>query len=376
MLAGQPTDVFSVGREEGEPHELFGNVASVAFDAQDNLYVLDRQSQRVVVFDARGRYVRTIGKRGEGPGEFTLPAAMAVGDDGSVIVADVGRTSLSHFDPTGNYRGIPLPADAGRPAGGSPMFRDAQGVVVRTMNIDPETIARGGPTMNTTITRIAPLDDGARPRALFDIPQPAPTVRSPEPGRTMVLMVPPVFSPQPFWGLLPNGGVAVAHEATYTIRMTDAAGRVQRIVERPITPRRVTRDDRERALEQRARARASGNTQTVRIGPGGATVGASAAAPVNDRDQLLRNTEFADVVPVISRFTVDRLGRLWVARAGRRVGDAGPIDLIAADGRYIGTLAGQAVPDAVSPSGLAAYIVTDELDVVRVVVRRLPAQWR
>jgi hypothetical protein len=48
-----------------------------------------------------------------------------------------------------------------------------------------------------------------------------------------------------------------------------------------------------------------------------------------------------------------------------------------ANGRYIGTLPAQPLPNAVSASGLAAWVTTDdELGVERVTVRRLPAGWR
>src|SRR5687768_12920717 len=64
-LAGTPAQVFAVGRAEGAEHEMFGEIAGVAFDASDNLYVLDRRSFRVMVYDRSGRYLRQIGKQGE-----------------------------------------------------------------------------------------------------------------------------------------------------------------------------------------------------------------------------------------------------------------------------------------------------------------------
>jgi len=53
----------------------------------------------------------------------------------------------------------------------------------------------------------------------------------------------------------------------------------------------------------------------------------------------------------------------------------GPIDVVTADGRYVGTFATEAtaLPDAFGPDGMAAFIELDEFDVASVVVRRLPA---
>ena len=56
----------------------------------------------------------------------------------------------------------------------------------------------------------------------------------------------------------------------------------------------------------------------------------------------------------------------------------GPIDVVTAEGRYVGTFPAGAtkMPDAFGPGGLAAFIELDDLDVASVVVRRLPAEVR
>jgi hypothetical protein len=90
-------------------------------------------------------------------------------------------------------------------------------------------------------------------------------------------------------------------------------------------------------------------------------------------EEQIKAMEFAEVIPVVSRLGVDWSGRVWLERTGERVGEAGPVDLFSADGRYLGSLAAgtTAMPDAFGPEGLAAFIERDELDVPRVVVRRL-----
>jgi hypothetical protein len=83
--------------------------------------------------------------------------------------------------------------------------------------------------------------------------------------------------------------------------------------------------------------------------------------------QSLANMTFAETMPVIQAVTVDGEGRIWVRRAGDRECDRGPIDIIAADGRYMGTLpAGTGTPSAFGPGGLVAYVETDDMDVQRV----------
>lgn len=60
----------------------------LAWDADEGLlYVADTQAHQVKVFDVTGRLVRTIGRRGEAPGEFNFPTYLAL-NAGKLIVAD------------------------------------------------------------------------------------------------------------------------------------------------------------------------------------------------------------------------------------------------------------------------------------------------
>ena len=65
ILTSEPTQVYSVGKEEGESWELLASVVSTAFDENDNLYVMDAGNHRVLVFDPAGRFLRQIGKQGQ-----------------------------------------------------------------------------------------------------------------------------------------------------------------------------------------------------------------------------------------------------------------------------------------------------------------------
>ena len=76
---------------------------------------------------------------------------------------------------------------------------------------------------------------------------------------------------------------------------------------------------------------------------------------------------------MLAGMTVDWAGQIWIQRTGRRVGDPWHVDVVDRDGRYVGTVESDefVIPDAFGPNGLTAFIETDELDVPRVVVKRL-----
>ena len=72
----------TIGQLDGAEEYLFGSIRSIAVADDGTIYVLDYYGQHVRVFDSLGVYVETLGRRGEGPGEFTSAEAIAVLPDG------------------------------------------------------------------------------------------------------------------------------------------------------------------------------------------------------------------------------------------------------------------------------------------------------
>ncbi len=90
--------------------------------------------------------------------------------------------------------------------------------------------------------------------------------------------------------------------------------------------------------------------------------------------ERIETLEFAEEIPVVRDLHTSWGGRIWVLRRGEEPASDGPIDILAADGRYLGSYRTGAtrLPDAFGPEGLAAFIERDELDVQTVIVKRLP----
>jgi streptogramin lyase len=60
-------------------------------------------NHRVVHFDPQGRFVKQWGKLGTGPGEFSLPHAIALDSKGNVYVADRNNARVQVFDQEGKF---------------------------------------------------------------------------------------------------------------------------------------------------------------------------------------------------------------------------------------------------------------------------------
>ncbi len=76
------------------------DIRGLAVDAQDRIYLLDNQNAAIHVFDATGRRVRTIGRRGGGPGEFNQPIGIAI-HGARLIAVDQGNVRITEFDTSG-----------------------------------------------------------------------------------------------------------------------------------------------------------------------------------------------------------------------------------------------------------------------------------
>jgi tripartite motif-containing protein 71 len=88
------------GDDDGQfvrPHDLDFS------PTEDNLYIVDRDNNRIQVFDKNGTFLFKWGEEGEGDGEFTLPYGLDVDKEGNVWVADRGNNRIQKFDAEGNF---------------------------------------------------------------------------------------------------------------------------------------------------------------------------------------------------------------------------------------------------------------------------------
>jgi hypothetical protein len=91
-----------IGREGDEQTQFF-RVMDVGVDSSGWIYVVDARNFRVQVFDPSGKYLRTIGRQGQGPGEFEMPTSVFFGGQaGYTHVLDRFRR-VNHFDDKGRY---------------------------------------------------------------------------------------------------------------------------------------------------------------------------------------------------------------------------------------------------------------------------------
>ncbi|MGD8585611.1 MAG: TIGR03663 family protein [Chloroflexota bacterium] len=107
-----PVDPYAEGDRQLQPEQVIGQPGTepgqfmlprnVAVGPDGLLYIADSGNHRIQVFDADGRYVRSWGEFGTGPGQFNEPWSLAV-DDHQVVVADTWNHRLQKFTLDGQW---------------------------------------------------------------------------------------------------------------------------------------------------------------------------------------------------------------------------------------------------------------------------------
>jgi hypothetical protein len=92
---------LTIGTAEGDEPYMFVRLRGLAVDDQGDIYALDQRKARVDVFSSDGRHLRSIGRQGQGPGEFQAPFAVALTPAGELLVGEMSRLSL--FDRQGVF---------------------------------------------------------------------------------------------------------------------------------------------------------------------------------------------------------------------------------------------------------------------------------
>lgn len=81
--------------DKGEILLYFPNLCAV--NEEGNIYIGDYQDSSIKVFDPQGKYLKTIGRKGNGPGEFQSILELLFLPDGRYLVLDSEQNRISFF---------------------------------------------------------------------------------------------------------------------------------------------------------------------------------------------------------------------------------------------------------------------------------------
>ncbi|MEN6310354.1 MAG: 6-bladed beta-propeller [Acidobacteriota bacterium] len=206
---------FTLGGEAAGGAYVLNRPNAMALDAAGNLYVADPGERNIKIFDKNGKFVKTIGRAGQGPGEFRYPMGVTtIPGSAEIVVIDVQKIVI--FDASGVFsRQIPLKGS------GAGVRVDARGrLFVATSAI---------PSGDFSLKAYAP--DMSRELAVV--------ASSPEdPSRNP-------FRPRLLWILDNMGRVVFGDAKTYEFKIIDSQGKILKRFGRGFDPVRVRQEDKD-----------------------------------------------------------------------------------------------------------------------------------
>jgi len=338
-----------IGVAEGDPDYQFGNIGGIDVDSEGRIYVLDQHAQQVRVFDPQGTLLRTVGRGGSGPGEFSPgagPLFVVRGD--TVLVPDVMLQRVNWFlgEEVGSF---PLPLAEGIPMGWgmTPDGRLAHRLVRFPF---PGQTQSDVPTETPIIAR--GTDGSSDTLAMLPASQ---SLRLQQGGALQFRL----FEPEPAWDIAADGSILMGMNTDYSIEVRRPGGAVVRVIRKPFERAPVTAADREAFL-----ALFRDMWKHMGFSP----------------EQVMlaeQSIGFGDYYPAFARILAGPGNTIWVQQvktaalakelgAGFNMQDPGAPrwDVFDAEGRYLGVVEFPADFALMTFEGDAVYgVMRDELDV-------------
>jgi DNA-binding beta-propeller fold protein YncE len=85
----------SKGTADGQ----FQGPSGLSIDANDNIYVTDKNNNRIQIFTSDGQFLTKFGETGSGDGQLSGPEGVGVDkESGAVYVADTGNSRIQLFE--------------------------------------------------------------------------------------------------------------------------------------------------------------------------------------------------------------------------------------------------------------------------------------
>lgn len=272
---------LSFGGAEAKPEQSFSEIGQILLDEENNIYVLDQKDANIKIFDRAGKYLRTIGKKGQGPGELSLPDRISLmKSKKEIMVSEGARRQLAYFTSDGKFL---RSQSTGK-------MRGVLGKVDSVGNIIMTEIIITIPEMWYTVKR---YDENMNLIA--------------ELARIKVAINPKVLNPfmsYPYWEIADNDNIVYGFSGTYELQIFNPQNKVIRKIEKEHDPVEVTEAARKQITKTSL--------------PYGAKF------------------EGSKYYPAFAEFSIDSQGRIFVGSWRKdKDGKARLFDIFDSEGRYL-----------------------------------------
>jgi hypothetical protein len=268
--------------------DFFAGPNDVALDGKGAVYVCDMTAHNIKKFDAKGTFLKTIGKQGQGPGDFSMPIELEI-VGGRLYVRELSNERFSILDLEGVFiKSVSIPRDIGvwwktktLPDGRFIAFIEKAEYEIPDapqecfINLYSRDVERIKTIYNHQIRRNKYI---AMPRRR-NVPIP--------------------FAPVVYWDVTSDGKVIIGYSEKYEVEIYDPDKGKLSAFSQGYKPVEVTDKDKEDYFKEMTSVAGStrGAMQTIEKG-----------AP----DYIVKNTEFPKYYPAYRDLKVDAEGNIWV----------------------------------------------------------------
>jgi hypothetical protein len=216
---------LSIGEAEGKEEYMFSQIIDVGVDDEENIYILDFLESHLKVFNKSGEYLRTVGRRGQGPGEIQRAMNIYITHGNEILINDRGARYFHFITLGGQYIRSIYQGRMSRPK------VDTQNNIVAR-----ETV------MNTNEVRFILKKFDSEMNELFTIFS---YEREPSPG------VLNLFAPRCYWEINKNDTIIWGYADKYEFQIHDSDGRLIRKIIKDYSPVIITKEEKQEWTESR-----------------------------------------------------------------------------------------------------------------------------
>ncbi|MBN1829611.1 MAG: 6-bladed beta-propeller, partial [Deltaproteobacteria bacterium] len=312
---------------------MFGDYIGLNTDGEGNFYITDMDRSRILKYDPAGKFQATIGKKGQGPGEFQAPSVVRFDAKGRLYITDMISRRIMFFEPSGRFLEQIRPPDAF-----DELIINSKGqyVVNRTQQVESKSYEGYKIVWGIFDDQFNLLSELLSMNREFEAPtERDATSRAKRLAGILSMMA---FRPLPVFAVTDNDWIYFGFPEKYVIDVYSPEGQKIQSIRREYNPIKISRKDRE-YFENGVAARFLRGISGVQA------------------KEVLGFIKYPKFKPAYSRFALMENG--WLAVVVEFIENEYTLfDLFDRDGVYIGHFKADIDPDSLFFKNGKAYAVT------------------
>jgi hypothetical protein len=103
LINYKAANAFTIGDKIGFEDGRLLFPYDIRVDSKDQIYVLDAEDADIKIYDRNGVWLRNVGRKGQGPGEYMTISDFDVSHDGRIYILDTQQHRVLIFRPDGTF---------------------------------------------------------------------------------------------------------------------------------------------------------------------------------------------------------------------------------------------------------------------------------